>query len=493
MKAGEAREVLDRAESILRRAREAQDRAWALDEKLRTLVERQAGLSSQEAAPSESLLAVLAREDRLLQWLKWRQFVLAAEEGAKEALKRDDLPVIGQYGRVLALALKKLDQTQCRALREEAGLRAASVMRAAAQCLRSRLKADLSSLDYPACVTGDVAVNVKGLHSLNKEESLKAFQSHFNLMLTLNALNLDQCEDEDGLSPALTLLEPLKHRFHYHFTSNRKTNSLARPEWYLQQVRLWLANFGRFWSASAPSEAADEALIVKQSLLALAAEKLRSDLPALEKDDALLSHALDEVLAFSKDKVILEASSSCMNPPCTPIAVICEDPINLKWLALERKSAFSRVDAIADEDGSWLAPSAVAPDSLRCAEAFMLLLQSLVSRFRPAEDEAKVGLRFLALMLDLLEDFRLRLVKVVRDAEESCLSSSSSLPMALNSGLILADTLEEWREMSVFIRLDHHSKSKEALFSSSVDGFRFLLKESTDRVAESIVYEVMKR
>jgi hypothetical protein len=42
---------------------------------------------------------------------------------------------------------------------------------------------------------------------------------------------------------------------------------------------------------------------------------------------------------------------------------------------------------------------------------------------------------------------------VIRGAEESM--STSQLPLALNSLLNLAETLEEWQQMPIFLHLEH--------------------------------------
>lgn len=47
----------------------------------------------------------------------------------------------------------------------------------------------------------------------------------------------DQNDEEDYiLLPFQLLLRPLAKRFRYHFTGNKATNTLSKPEWYLTQV-----------------------------------------------------------------------------------------------------------------------------------------------------------------------------------------------------------------------------------------------------------------
>ncbi|KAM4615572.1 RAD50-interacting protein 1-like [Polymixia lowei] len=46
--------------------------------------------------------------------------------------------------------------------------------------------------------------------------------------------------------PIQIMLLPLVKRFRYHFTGNRQTNSLSKPEWYLTQVLMWMGNNSAF-------------------------------------------------------------------------------------------------------------------------------------------------------------------------------------------------------------------------------------------------------
>uniref|UniRef100_A0A4W4DQ79 RAD50-interacting protein 1 n=1 Tax=Electrophorus electricus TaxID=8005 RepID=A0A4W4DQ79_ELEEL len=46
--------------------------------------------------------------------------------------------------------------------------------------------------------------------------------------------------------PIQIMLLPLSKRFRYHFTGNRQTNSLSKPEWYLTQVLMWMGHNSSF-------------------------------------------------------------------------------------------------------------------------------------------------------------------------------------------------------------------------------------------------------
>ena len=63
-------------------------------------------------------------------------------------------------------------------------------------------------------------------------------QDHFRMLCDLRlpegvATNLTGLRTSDPIS---IILKPLKKRFQFHFTGNKKTNNPEKPEWYLQQV-----------------------------------------------------------------------------------------------------------------------------------------------------------------------------------------------------------------------------------------------------------------
>jgi hypothetical protein len=45
--------------------------------------------------------------------------------------------------------------------------------------------------------------------------------------------------------PLSILVRPLKMRFKFHFSGNKKTNNPEKPEWYLQQVTTFSVLSGR--------------------------------------------------------------------------------------------------------------------------------------------------------------------------------------------------------------------------------------------------------
>lgn len=48
--------------------------------------------------------------------------------------------------------------------------------------------------------------------------------------------------------PIRLMIIPLKKRFSFHFSGNRRTNRLDRPEWFLTQILSWLRDHLPFLS-----------------------------------------------------------------------------------------------------------------------------------------------------------------------------------------------------------------------------------------------------
>ncbi|CAB1346280.1 unnamed protein product [Coregonus sp. 'balchen'] len=107
--------------------------------------------------------------------------------------------------------------------------------------------------------------------------------------------------------PVQIMLLPLSKRFRYHFTGNRQTNSLNKPEWFLTQVLMWMGNSSNFMEEKIQpildrnGANVNAKVELCRGLLTLAQEKLASDAPRLLYDDALFCHLVDEILQFERE------------------------------------------------------------------------------------------------------------------------------------------------------------------------------------------------
>ncbi|XP_073694563.1 RAD50-interacting protein 1 [Garra rufa] len=264
--------------------------------------------------------------------------------------------------------------------------------------------------------------------------------------------------------PIQIMLLPLSKRFRYHFTGNRQTNNLSKPEWYLTQVLIWMGNSSNFMDekiqpildrAGAKVNARVE---LCRGLLTLAQEKLTHDAPRLLYDDALFCHLVDEVLQFEK-----ELRSTHSYPRAYPgvLHILLEETVFQKWLSVERKMAVEKVDAMLSTEGAWSSQykditdmdELKAPD---CAETFMTLLLVITERYRSLLCP-RAQLSFLALQKELVDDFRIRLTQVMK--EESRQPLSPRYCAILNAANYISTVLSDWGDNVFFLQLQQAAVS----------------------------------
>ncbi|XP_051974974.1 RAD50-interacting protein 1-like [Xyrauchen texanus] len=258
--------------------------------------------------------------------------------------------------------------------------------------------------------------------------------------------------------PIQIMLLPLSKRFRYHFTGNRQTNNLSKPEWYLTQVLIWMGNSNNFMDekiqpildrAGAKVNARVE---LCRGLLTLAQEKLVNDAPRLLYDDALFCHLVDEVLQFEKE---LRTTHSYPRSYPGVLQILLEETVLQKWLSVERKMAVEKVDAMLSAEGAWSSQykditdmdELKAPD---CAETFMMLLLVITERYRSLPCP-RAQLSFLALQKELVDDFRIRLTQVMK--EESRHPLSPRYCAILNAANYISTVLSEWGDNVFFLQL----------------------------------------
>lgn len=191
-----------------------------------------------------------------------------------------------------------------------------------------------------------------------------------------------------------------------------------------------------------------------------------------------------------------------------------------RWIDLERKFAFEKVDEMMLKDGgSWnsISREAVgggddnaANEVSRCAETFVALLQSITNRYKLLTyvDDVSLQLRFVDLQVELLEDMRLRFAQVIR--QESQQSGLQPFPLSekfcliLNSAQFLSDVFNSWSELPLFLKLryevlqlqqqqldqqqlSHQTVSLETFpFGAAINGFDFLVADLVKTIGDHI-------
>ncbi|XP_043963537.1 RAD50-interacting protein 1 [Gambusia affinis] len=264
--------------------------------------------------------------------------------------------------------------------------------------------------------------------------------------------------------PIQIMLQPLTKRFRYHFYGNRQTNSIHKPEWYLTQVLKWMENSATFleekvqpvFDRSGQTISAKVALC--QGLVCLVQEKVASDASRMLYDDGLFCHLVEEVLQFEKD-LRSHHSYPAMLPAL--LHILLDDAFLQKWLAVERKMAVEKMDAMLSAEGAWTSQYKDISDmdelkAPECAETFMTLLQVITERYRALPSPA-AQLRFFGLQKELVDDFRIRLTQVMK--EESRCPLGVRYCAILNAVNYISTILRDWGDNVFFLQLQQAAVS----------------------------------
>ncbi|XP_029969422.1 RAD50-interacting protein 1 [Salarias fasciatus] len=260
------------------------------------------------------------------------------------------------------------------------------------------------------------------------------------------------------------MLLPLSKRFKYHFSGNRQTNSLSKPEWYLTQTLLWMGNSSAFMEEKIQpildrSAATINARVeLSRGLLSLVQEKVAFDAGRLLYDDVLFCHLVEEVLQFEK-----ELRSTYSYPKTFPglLHLLLDEAVLQKWLTVEKKMAVEKMDAMLSAEGAWSSQykdindmdELKAPD---CAETFMTLLQVITDRYQ-ALPCPSAQLKFLGLQRELVDDFRIRLTQVMK--EESRCPLGFRYCAILNAVNYISTILADWGDNVFFLQLQQAAVS----------------------------------
>ncbi|XP_059489924.1 RAD50-interacting protein 1 [Neocloeon triangulifer] len=336
-------------------------------------------------------------------------------------------------------------------------------------------------------------------------DSLARFDSLVELLLLLEMTEGHEVPKSrsallsDFLPPPLPLqlmVRPLRRRFLYHFSGSRQTNRLDKPEWFMAQVLAWIREHVTFLSQRVQpvldkvkgDEAPSAQIEFSRALVQLVLEKLHSELSILEQDDALFAHALDETLSFDK-----ELRSGLGYPISQPgvVGVLTQAPVFVKWIAMEKKYAGERMDRMLCSETAWqaLASQEEQLKVTECADAFIALLATMTDRFRHLPQPGH-RLQFVELQLELIEEWRVRLVQILR--EERLLPLASRLPAILNSVCYVAAVLREWAEQPLLLQLQLYRQGhvQGCVFDDALQLLESLSEELLETLTESVLLDV---
>ncbi|XP_015595516.1 RAD50-interacting protein 1 [Cephus cinctus] len=271
--------------------------------------------------------------------------------------------------------------------------------------------------------------------------------------------------------PIVILIRPLRQRFIFHFTGAKQTNRQDKPEWFFTQVLTWIKDHAQ-WIHKNVQPVADSLgfthvnakVEFMRGLVQLAVEKLHSELPVVQYDDGLFAHLVDEALGFERE--LRESLFYPQNQPAT-VFVLTQAHIFVKWINMEKKYATEKMDAILNSETAWEMLSGPDVDDMKvteCAEAFLTLLMTITDRYNHLPQPGH-RLQFLELQLELIDDWRVRLLQLLHEDYEDPLNSI--MPRILNTLHYVSTVLIEWGTTVHFLQLHFFKKQFESVESAT--------------------------
>ena len=276
------------------------------------------------------------------------------------------------------------------------------------------------------------------------------------------------------------LLNPLQKRFAYHFSGNRPTNRRDKPEWYLRQILQWIGDHIKFIETYIqPVYGGGDALLeFSRGLVQLAVEKLIKESALILADDAVLAHTIGEVLSFETD---LRSSYDYPSSQPSPLLILTQPHFFSRWIDLEKAFAVDKMDVLLSSEKTWSCVGGYdgteEDDGVRlthCAEGFLQMLLAITDRYKTLPQPGH-RLQFLDLQLDLLDEFRIRLLQLARqdaflDLQALAKNSSNNICAILNTVSAVVNVLTDWSDLPVIkilLWMIHPSLLSKHFFPSS--------------------------
>lgn len=317
-------------------------------------------------------------------------------------------------------------------------------------------------------------------------------------------------------SPVELLVKPFRIRFEYHFMGSRQTNRPDKPEYFFTQILNWAKDNHHFVSEifQAPAKRAcvndNIRLEFVRGLVQLCIEKLVVDIEEISLDPQLFAHLVDEVLSFEQDiKNILSYPSTLPSA----VSVLTQPFFFKKWLIVEEKFTSEKMDLIlSDENRPWdmldsfgfkhitspiAAASMSAKDELeldelkipKCADQFVRLLEAMKERYcilpQPSHQ-----LQFLSLQIELIDNFRRRLVQLHNSAMVPTLN-------ILNAIFYITSVLREWGENVHYLHLHAsllgHAEEITSVFEKPIKELDHWQNKLVKQVSSRLVDEIKSK
>ncbi|OJI85212.1 hypothetical protein ASPTUDRAFT_118327 [Aspergillus tubingensis CBS 134.48] len=435
----------DHAEATRKQAEAFNEQQADIDRRLKELTGSD---SSDEAA--KRFEASIEKLRRLEISRGYMTLLKEAEELSKEALNNiKDQPriAIQSYTRLRNVA-QSLKDAQPAA--EGAAPHLVDYVGKLSSALREQMKSDFAQrlqgtmeqmkwpskeLNFPEDIQAQWRENVELLLGLQKPE----LESHTSVSKRHGA-------EPPVLLPLEVMVHPLELRFKYHFSGDKPTNRLDKPEYFLAHVMDLINNFGGFFASFLQPIFDQEAQNVGTdigwnfynashayitALLPVLNHKITTFLPQISNHPQLLSHFMHELMNF--DNEVRESWNYLPDPYSTDDwrgmtwEVLTKQGWFDRWLQVEKEFALARYKEIVDTpDSGHIDYEGVDLTSTKPTKAAIRvndLLETITERYQPLSSFSQ-KLRFLIdIQITIFDQFHKRL----HSALEAYLAMTSAI------------------------------------------------------------------
>nr|CAH0101935.1 unnamed protein product [Daphnia galeata] len=421
-----------------------------------------------------SQLQEIERLELEYSYLKCIKTVEDLSEKMQQSLQSNqDLEAVELYNKLVQHNCM-LETSQCENLRKFVNDTVIFWFELLKEKMKKEMQDTLKLVQWPL-----ISTNQEVLKAIPPPDVMSKFQLHFQCLGNLkipskqSVLHWCKLEDPSNVSDHVILsrftpsslaiqelIHPLMKRFVYHFSGNRPTNRRDKPEWYLRQILQWIGDHTKFIETNvqplyAPNDAFTD---FSRGLVQLAVEKLVKDTPVVLEDDTILAHTIGEVLSFESE---LRTSYNYPSSQPSALLVLSQPQFFTRWIALERAFAVEKMDVLLISDKAWTCvsgDSSEAEDEVRlteCGEGFLQMLLAITDRYKILPQPGH-KLQFLDLQLELLDEFRIRLLQLARQDKFHELFANRSSPNIspiLNTLTAVINVLEDWTDLPFFVQL----------------------------------------
>ncbi|EFX76487.1 hypothetical protein DAPPUDRAFT_322360 [Daphnia pulex] len=470
-------EAPTKVQNTLREVEELSKKLVTLEKQYLDLkVEAQSHLTSVDTflGNFSSQLQEIERLELEYSYLKCIKTVEDLSEKIRQSLQSNlDLEAVELYNKLVQHNCM-LETSQCENLKKFVNDTVIFWFEMIKEKLKKEMQDTLKLIQWPL-----ISTNQEVLKTVPPSDVMSKFQLQFQCLGKLE-IPSKQLEDPSVADHVILsrftpsslaiqeLIYPLLKRFLYHFGGNRPTNRRDKPEWFLRQILQWIGDHAKFLETNVqPLYAPNDALTdFSRGLVQLAVEKLVKDTPAILEDDTILAHTIGEVLSFES-----ELRSSYNYPSSQPSAllVLSQPQFFTRWIALERAFAVEKMDILLISDKAWTCVSgdnSEAEDEVRlteCGEGFLQMLLAITDRYKILPQPGH-KLQFLDLQLELLDEFRIRLLQLARQDKFHELfahRSSPNISPILNTLTAVINVLDDWTDLPFFVQLHSYKVQTE--------------------------------